>query len=129
MGFTSIFHIFVGMIIYTQLVPETGNEVEGRNSEGRFVAEGGCGQSASGSGDITDPYLRGQEASNSGVMCRLVAYLQGMRKGEVLQGRGESLGDVVDTVGREETADVNIRRYFGSGKGEGSDSSSLGVAE
>ena len=30
-------------------VTETGNEVEGKNSEGRFVAEGGDRKSASGS--------------------------------------------------------------------------------
>ena len=34
-------------------VTEIGGEVEGKNSEGQFVAEGGGRQSASGSGDTT----------------------------------------------------------------------------
>ena len=37
-------------------VTETCEEAEGKHSEGRFVEEGGGGQSASGSGYTTAPY-------------------------------------------------------------------------
>ena len=56
-------------------VPETGDEVEGKNSEGRVVAEGGGGQNASGSRDTTAPDLLGQEAGESGKMGGLVEYI------------------------------------------------------
>ena len=56
-------------------VTETGHKVEGKNSEGWFVAEGDSKQSTSESGDTTDPYLLGQEAGNSGVMGGPTDYL------------------------------------------------------
>ena len=56
-------------------VLDTGEEFEGKKSEGRIVAEGGGRQSYSGSGDTTAPDLLGQEAGNSGVMGGLTAYL------------------------------------------------------
>ena len=38
----------------------TGDKVEGEKSEGRFMVEGGGGQSTSGRGDTTAPGLLGQ---------------------------------------------------------------------
>ena len=46
----------------------TGDKVEVKKAEGRFVAEGGGEKSNSGSGDTTDPNLLGQEAGDSGIM-------------------------------------------------------------
>ena len=65
-------------------VPETGDKVEDKNYEGLFVAEGCIGQSVSGSGDKTAPDLLEQEACGSGGMGDLMAYLQGLCKGEGL---------------------------------------------
>ena len=55
-------------------VPATGDEVEGKNSEGRFMAEGGGGKRTSGSGDTTAPGLLGQEEGDSGGIGGLTAY-------------------------------------------------------
>ena len=80
-------------------VPETGEKVEIKKYEGRLVAEGGGRKSASGSRDTTAPDLLGQESGNSGGMGGLTAYLQGMRKGDGLRGRGEATGALVETGG------------------------------
>ena len=56
-------------------IPETGNEVGGKNSERRFVAEGGGVKSASGRGDTTATNPLRQEAGISGRIGALVAYL------------------------------------------------------
>ena len=61
-------------------VPETGDEVEGKNAEGRFVSEGGDGQSTSGSGDTTAPDLLGQESGDSGGMGVPTAHIWFMYK-------------------------------------------------
>ena len=55
--------------------PATEDEVEGKKAEGKFVAEGGGGQSTSGSRDTTALDLLGQEAGESGEMGGLTAYL------------------------------------------------------
>ena len=68
---------------------ETGDKVEGKKTEGRFVAEG-CGkQSTSGSGDTTTPDLLGKEASDSGGMGSPTAHIRCMREGGGLRGRGK----------------------------------------
>ena len=59
----------------------TGDEVEEKKAEGRFVAEGGGRKSTSGSRDTTAPYLLGQEAGDSGRMGGLTAYIQCMHEG------------------------------------------------
>ena len=46
--------------------PETGDKVKGKEAEGRFLADGGGGQSTSGSGYTTATDLLGQETGNSG---------------------------------------------------------------
>ena len=56
-------------------VPETGGKVEGKNSEGRLVAEGGGVQSDSGSRYTTSPDLLGQEEGDSGGMGGIMAYI------------------------------------------------------
>ena len=56
-------------------VNDTGDEVEGTNSEGQFVAEGGSRKIDSGIGDTTAPDLHGQEAGDSGGMGGLTAYI------------------------------------------------------
>ena len=55
--------------------PETGENFEGKNSEGRLVEKGGGRQSDSGSGDTTAPELIGQEEGNSGRMGGREAYI------------------------------------------------------
>ena len=69
-------------------VLETGDKVEGKKDEGRFVAEGGGGKSDSSSGDTTAPDLLEQEEGGCGGMGGLMAYTLGMREGYSLQGRG-----------------------------------------
>ena len=69
-------------------VPETGDEVEGKNTEKQFVAESGDKQSTSGSGGTTALYLLGQEAGGSGAISGSMAYLLCMRKGDEIKGRG-----------------------------------------
>ena len=71
----------------------------------------------SGSRDITATYLLGQEAGDGGVMGDLTAYLQRMREGDGLRGRGEAADAVVDTGVRGETYEGHVRRYFCSVKG------------
>ena len=56
-------------------VLDTGDEVEGKKAEGRFVAEGGGVKSVSGSRDTTAPDLLGQEAGDSDIMGSLIAYI------------------------------------------------------
>ena len=69
-------------------VSETGDEVEGKKSEGRFVVEG-CGkQITSGSGDTTAPDPLRQEAGESGGMGGPTAHIWCMREGGRLRGRG-----------------------------------------
>ena len=69
-------------------VSETGDEVEGKKSEGRFVLEG-CGkQSTSGSGDTTNPDLLGKEAGDIGGMGSPTSHIWCMREGGGLRGRG-----------------------------------------
>ena len=56
-------------------VLETGEKVEGKKDERRFMAEGGDRKSASGSGDTTAPDLLGQDTGNSVEMGVHMAYL------------------------------------------------------
>ena len=56
-------------------VPETGDKIEIKTSEGWFVAEDGSRKSTSGIGDTTATYLLGKEAGNSDGMGGLTAYI------------------------------------------------------
>ena len=46
----------------------------------------------------------------------LAAYLQCMRKGDKLRGRGEDLRAMVETDSSRETYEDHFMRYFGGGK-------------
>ena len=61
-------------------VTKTGDEVECKKSEVRFLAEDNGRKSALRSGETTAPDLLGQEAGDSGGMGGLMAYNQDMRK-------------------------------------------------
>ena len=70
-----------------------------------------------GAGDTTATELFGYEAGKSGGMGGLTSYFQGMHKGCGLRERGESTGAVVETCGSRETAEGNVKIYFGGYKG------------
>ena len=69
-------------------VPETGDEVKGKNAEGRFVTEVGGEKITSGSGDTTAPDLFGKETGDSGGMGGSTDHIQCMYEGYGLRGRG-----------------------------------------
>ena len=56
-------------------VPATGEKVEGKEAEGRFVAEDVGGQITSVSGVTTTSDLLGQNSGDNGVMVGLTSYL------------------------------------------------------
>ena len=53
----------------------TDEKVEGKKAKGRFLVEGGGGQSTSGSGNTTTPDLLGHKADGSDGIGGLTAYL------------------------------------------------------
>ena len=83
-------------------VPETGDKVECKKAEGRFVAECDGGKSASGSGDATATDLLRQKAGDSGGMGGLTDHIRCMREVGGLQVRGEDPGALVETGGSVE---------------------------
>ena len=80
-------------------VPETGEKVKGKNSEGRFAVDGGSKNITSGSGGTTSPDLLGQEIGESGGMGGPTAHIQCMCKGYGIGRRGEALDEMVETGG------------------------------
>ena len=80
-------------------VPETGEKVKGKNSNGRFVVDGGSKTNNSGSGDTTSLNLLGQETGESGGMGGPTSHIQCTCKGDGIGRRGEALGDMVETGG------------------------------
>ena len=60
-----------------------------KKAEGRLVAEGGGGQSTSGSGDTTAPDILGQEAGSTGRMGGLTAlYLRYLQRRRAIREEG-----------------------------------------